>query len=216
MENSLTDFDKYVYNCYLAAIARAANRAFRVRKNFDKFEDAKYNAIKQISQFLNRTEIDPQEFFDAPFVVYKDEEYKTLDFYTTSEAVTAYTRYKRHMETCTDESQLVNFTKTGLKFILKYCIENKLSLRQYGEQKTESDIPLCLLHLKEHKINFYCIHALELQSQIYKLEKSWREFYVRDFDNIFRNTYKIFSYSTQLKPEIKRTIELIERKMQKK
>jgi hypothetical protein len=219
VEQILTDFDKHIYNSYLAAIAKAADRPFRVRKNFDKFEDEKYTAVKKISEFLNKTGIDPQDFFSAPFYAYNDEEYKTLDWYTTPDAVTAFTRFKRHQEITSNEDDLIKYTKKGLLFIVKYCLENNLCgpepLKQYGELKTESDIPLCLLHLKEHKINFYCIHALDFRNQIYKLDKSWRDFYIRDFDEIFRNTYKIFSYSSQLKPEIKRTIETIERKLNK-
>jgi hypothetical protein len=212
-EQEYTEFDKYVYNSYLAAIAKASKRPFRPRKNFDKLEDEVYATIKQLSVFFNRSGINVEDFFHAPFVVYDDETYKAITFYVTSEAVTTYTRFKRLQETCVDEGPLTEYTLKGLAFLTKYCIENGISIEQYKQERTSSDIPLCLLHLKEHKINFYVIHALEIRNEIYKLDKGWREFYVKDFDYIFRNTFKTYSYSNQLKEKSKKAIQIIQEKL---
>ena len=42
IDNIVTDFEKQIYNAYLAALGKANNRPFRGRKNFD---DLKYKPM---------------------------------------------------------------------------------------------------------------------------------------------------------------------------
>lgn len=211
----VTEFEQYVYNSYLSAIAKAADRPFRPRKNFDGFDDEKYALLKRLGPFLSSNDLDVEDFFNAPFFLYNDETYKPLSYYVTPDAVTSYTRFKRKQDECTDEEKLLDYTKKGLAFVLKFCIENNLTIDQYRQYKTDSDIPICLLHLKEHKINFFVVHALEIRSELYKLERGWREFYIKDFDNIFRDTFKVFTYSSTLKTKVKQITVIIERKLKR-
>jgi hypothetical protein len=213
MSSAVTDFEKFIYNCYLSAIAKVNNRPFRTRKNFEGIEDEKYNTLKRLSDFFGKNELDVEDFFHAPFMVYSDEAYKPLTYYTTPDAVSAYTRYKKKQETCKDEDKLIDYTMKGFKFLIRYCIDEGITLNQYSRRMNNAGIPVCMVHLKEHKINFYVIHTLENRDVIYKLDREWREFYVRGFDDLFRSTFRIFSYSIQLKDKIRKAKSIIETKL---
>lgn len=212
--NELTDFEKRLYNCYLASMAKANNRAYRRRQNFDKIKDEHYVALKKLSSLLLQSDVDIPMFFDAPYTIHTDEKYKTLQYYLTPNAIKCYTMLlNRRVKLDADSEENLEYVRTGMRFLLEYCLENNLTLDEYKLQMTENSIPMCLLHLKQHKINFYIIHALELQSELYKLGVDWLSFFITDFENVFRDTKAKFSKSTQLKPKATSVIGAIKNKL---
>lgn len=213
-ERVITEHEKHIYNSYLAALGKANNRPFRPRENFDSLKDEVYVELKKLGSFFNEHRVlSFSEFFFAPFAIHEDETYKDLGFYNTPDAVKAYTRYQKVKNDTTDEEKLLEYTKNSFGHILRYCDKNKMSLSEYKTAVTSSDIPVWLVDLKHHFINFYALHALDFREEIYKLDREWREFYVRDFDEIFRKTYTNFSYSFELKQKLKRIKQAIERKL---
>lgn len=212
IENIVTDFEKQIYNAYLAALGRANNRPFRGRKNFDDLKNDVYCELKKLSEFFSKNKtVNVQDFFNAPFVVHEDDKYQPLEYFNTYKAVQAYTKYQKVKETDTDK--LFEYTKAGLAFVYQFCEQNKMFLNQYKTHRSDTDIPICLVHLKEHKINFFTLHTLEIREELYKLDREWRDFYVKDFDELFRKTYTNFSYAQEQKTKLKRIKEAIERKL---
>jgi len=210
----LSKFEKQMYNMYLAALGKANNRPFRARKNFDDLEDEKAIELRKLTYLFQKYgEVDVQDFFDAPFQVHDDDKYHPLDYYNSKAATNAYTRFKRQMQEEINPELLIEYTRRGLKWLLKYCVEHKITIDEYVEQTTDTDIPLFMLHLKQHKINFFIVHALEIRERIYKLERGWRELYVSDFDEIFRATYKTFTYSSALKEKTREILKLIQKRL---
>jgi len=213
IDNIVTDIERQIYNAYLAALGRANNRPFKPRKNFDDLKDNVYCELKKLGDFFyNNKEVNMQEFFDAPFLLHSDDKYQPLDYYNSHKAVQAYTRYQKQKDV--DVDKLYEYTKMGLAFVYNYCNVNKMSLDTYKIHKNDNDIPTALIHLKQHKINFFTLHTLEIREGLYKLDKEWREFYVKDFDELFKKTYTSFSYAQEQKTKLKRIKEAIERKLQ--
>ena len=68
-----------------------------------------------------------------------------------------------------DSEDSLNILKDCLKFIFNFCNEEKITLTQYknytGVDASEA-IPIIFTHLKNHKINFYLLHALDVGSVI--------------------------------------------------
>lgn len=213
--NELTDFEKRLYNCYLASLAKANNRPYRRRINFDKLPDETYVSLKKLSQQLSHTEIDLNVFFDAPYTIHPDDKYQKIGYYLTPKAIKCYTMVvARRDKLDADSEESLEYVRAGLKFLLEYCIENKLTIDEYKNAKTENAIPIALLHLKQHKINFYIIHALDLQSEFYKLGVDWLSFFISNFENIFRDTKVKFNKSAQLKPKTIQVIGAITNKLE--
>jgi hypothetical protein len=212
IEHIVSDFEKQIYNAYLVALSRANKRPFRPRKNFDDLKDEVYCELKKLGTFFAKNkEVNVQDFFLAPFELHNDTTYQPLDYFNTYNAVQAYTKFQKHKDTSVDK--ILEYTKMGLAYVYKYCEQNKLTLNRYKSETNKSDIPTWLVHLKEHKINFFTLHTLEIRDELYKLDREWREFYVRDFDELFKKTYTSFSYSQDQKTTLKRIKQAIERKL---
>lgn len=212
IENVVTDFEKQIYNAYLSALGAANNRPFRPRKDFDNLKDNVYCELKKLSAFFNKhRDINLQDFFNAPFKVHTDDKYQPIEFYNTYKATQTYTQFQKQKDVAPDS--LYEYTKGGLAFVYAFCEENKIPLSSYKTMSNEANIPIPLLHLKQHKINFYTLHTLEIRSELYKLDREWREFYVRDFDELFKKTYASFCYAQDQKNKLKKITQAIERKL---
>ncbi len=66
-------------------------------------------------------------------------------------------------------------------------------------------MPTCLLHLQEHRLNFYTLHALKVESTIKAIEKDVLDFIVKDFQTIFASTRTKFYGSAILKAKARET-----------
>ena len=64
-------------------------------------------------------------------------------------------------------------------------------------------MPTCLLHLQEHRLTFYLIHALEVEHTIKSVENSVLNFIVQDFHTVFARTRTKFSGSATYKLKAK-------------
>lgn len=212
--NELTDFEKRLYNLYLASLAKANNRPYKKRLNFDKLGDETYVALKKLSHMLSHTDVELDTFFDAPYTIHQDDKYKKVGYYLTPAAVKNYTIIiARRNKLDADSEEILTHVRNGIRFIYDYCAECNYDLDDYKAAKTENDIPVALLHLKQHKINFYIVHALDMQSELYKLGVDWLNFFISDFESIFRDTKIRFNKSTKLKPTIIPIIGTINNKL---
>jgi hypothetical protein len=101
-----------------------------------------------------------------------------------------------------DTDENIANLKQGLKFIYNYCIDNNMSVDEYRINIT-GNMPTCLLHLQEHRLTFYLIHALEVEHTIKSVENSVLNFIVQDFHTVFARTRTKFSGSATYKLKAK-------------
>ena len=215
--SDLSAFEQRLYNSYLKAVAVANKRGFRYRKDFSKTKPEDYTALKKLGYFFAHNEnVSVDEFFLAPFRIHDDVKYKALRFYTSPRAIQSYTSFlKQREKQSPDSEETITYTLSGVKFILEYCQENNITVDEYKLRVVDGKVPLALLHLKQHKINFYVIHALEIQSELSKLDVEWLDMFIGDFNSLFAVTETHFNNSTALRPKVVALIQAINQKQNK-
>lgn len=211
-KNELTKDEQFIYNAYLIASRRAKNQPVRPRKDFTKIKDEIYIQLKKLGYFFETNKNIPlNEFFWAPYEAYSKDEFFDLGFYTTRKAIVAYTRYMYKKETQDpDSDNCINDCKQGLKTIYNYCSQHRNTLQSY---KLDTGIPAFLLHLKEHKINFYILHGLDVDRVIKNIDQELLDFYCKDFYTMYNNTRVKFMASKHLKEVIRKGLKIIEEKL---
>ena len=199
----MTNFEKSIYNKYLAVTRSSQGKPFKLRKNFDIFEDTDLFYIKKLSLFFNKFKhVDMDTFFKAPFEIYLDNKGFDLKFYTTQRALKIYTLFKQRQATAkpdTDE-QLHNIKKS-LQYILAFCNDVDITIDQYINHTTNNTYTF-LLHLKEHKVNIYALFGYpEFEENLASMERGYLKFLLGEFiDNIamFRTNFASSKYAKQL------------------
>ena len=108
-----------------------------------------------------------------------------------------------------DHSETLKSSKECLKFIHNYCTQKKITLDQY-KNTAEGTMPLILQHLREHKINFYIIHSLNVEAKLKQIDNQLLDFIVKDYNQISSATRTKLAASKLLKEKIKNGIKIIE------
>jgi hypothetical protein len=213
---SLTELEKQIYNAYLIASRTARNKPFKIRENFKKVDDKTYIILKKLALlFEHNKSVNVHDFFKAPFLYY-DIDYVDLQFFVMPKAIKCYALYKRKQETSSPDSE-ENITKCKqcCTFIMRYCVENNLTLSEY-RSINNGTTPLVLQHLRDHSINFYVIHGLECDRVIRQVEPDLLEFFITDFNKLLNDTRINFQQSVKLKVVIRESFRLIEEYLLKK
>ena len=208
--------EEQIYNSHLYTSRSAQNKPTRFRSNFKNLPDKDAIYLKKLSKFFyNYKHINLQDWFIAPYKVYSGsgDYYYDLHFYTTRKALKCYTMYMKQQETEDPDSDDVSARmKECLAFVYRYCVENNLTLEQYKESKV-SNLPTVVVHLKEHKINFYMLHLLEVDAIIKTVETAILNFIVGDFWTTFSQTRIKFANSNYLKQKTRKVKKQIQQKL---
>lgn len=212
----LTEKEKSIYNAYLISSRRVKNKPFQLRKNFENLDPSIYNSLKKLSTFFDRNpSINIMDFFTAPYVVYDQDNYFEIHFFNTRKSLKCYSLYIKQKEMQNpDNEDTINQCKECCKNIYTYCKENNLTLHDYSRLIVGST-PIALQHLKEHKINFYTLHALNNERAIKQLEPELLDFLVPDFTILLNDTRVNFSRSTKLKNILREALTTIEHQLTK-
>jgi len=208
---SLTELEKQIYNAYLIASRTAKDKPFKLRRDFTKVDDKTFIILKKLSSlFTSNRNVNIADFFKAPYIYYGAEEYFDLQYFTSPKAIKCYTMYKRKLETTSpDSEENIIRCKQCCTFILRYCVENDLSLNEY-KSINNGTTPLVLQHLRDHSINFYVIHGLECDRIIRQVEPDLLEFFIADFNTVLSETRINFQRSEKLKQVVRKSFQLIE------
>ncbi len=213
----ITQLEQNIYNSYLYAARTSKDKPFRPRKNFSKIGEMDCAYLKKLSIFLQRyNHINLNDWFIAPYKIYGTDEYFDLHFYTTRKALKCYTTHikQQEMEDPDNESTIQRL-KDSLHFIYNYCIEHNLTVGEYIKEET-GNLPTMLQHIKDHKINFYMLQTLEVDSILRKVEPSVLNFIVSDFWTIFSKTRTQFLSSKELKVKARKGLNIITTKLKTK
>lgn len=156
----LTNFEQHIYNTYLR-ISRNG-KPFKYRKNFNEMSSDDVLCLQKLAIFFNYYKhVDLVTFFEAPFEIYKDDDYIPLQFYCTQRARKAYTVYNKQKQLLNvDSEEHIDKIKQSLKFIYKFCKAHKISISQYLTIENQL-IPAFLQHLKNNEIDMYVIFGFK-------------------------------------------------------
>ncbi len=208
----MTELEKQIYNNHLVVSRKVKNEAFRIRKDFSNMDEDKIVALQKLSRLFGMyPNLNQEDFFMAPHKVYPDSNYYPLDFYTGQKAISCYTQYMKMIELQDPDSpdSLLRLQRS-LKFIFEFCREKGLTLDQY-ELNIEESLPSFVEHLKNHKINFYTLHALTFSNP--KLESKLLDFVFADFYGTFQKTKNKFFASIKMKEFAKQAKTKIQTKL---
>lgn len=154
----ITEFEKHIYNTYLKTLRTSRKLPFKLRQDFSELDAQLYNTLKKLSHFFKKhAHIKVEDFFKAPFSLYKDETFFSLEFFYTLKAIKAYTLLnKKQTMQDPDNIEQLEFIKKSLIFIYNFCKTNHISLDQYIFHKTNNEYSF-MLHLQQHNVSVYAL-----------------------------------------------------------
>lgn len=155
----VTKQEKNIYNTYLAITRSCRNKPFKIRENFDGFDDSKEHlATKRLIKLFNTyPQIKRKEFFEAPFKIYEEIDHLDISFYTKYKAISIYSSYmKTIQESSPDSPDNIEFILKSLTYIGKYCLDNKINIKDYCSYNNGVIYPW-MKHVKEHNVSFYVL-----------------------------------------------------------
>lgn len=205
---------KKIYNSFLRATRASKNKPYRLRQNFDNITPTVELALKKLDSFFSaHPTIRYYDFFIAPYNVYKDQEFFDLKFYTTYKAIKCYATHIKQLEfEDVDSDMVIERCKDCCVNIYKFCRENKITLEEY-KTRQEGAIPLYMQHLKEHRINFYTLHSLDVKVPSTREDTEVFKFMFDDFHTTLHTTRLKFIKSTRLKETLRSALHKIEDKL---
>jgi hypothetical protein len=157
---SISVLEKNIYNSYLYSLAKFKNRPFKRREDFSKLEDEKIGYLKKLSSFFtSHSHINIDMFMDAPFKVYSEKDYYPLEFYSKPIALKTYFLYINMLdEESPDSHDNLILIKDSLIFIKNFCVEKKITLKEYLSYSDSATFAWCN-HLLNNDICIYNILA---------------------------------------------------------
>lgn len=208
----ISEFEKQIYNNHLVVSRKIKGDPFKIKKDFSNLEEEKIISLQKLSKlFKNHPNIIQDDFFMAPHKIYPDDCYYSLDFYTTPKAIKCYTQYVKQLEIQDPDSpDSLRRLAESLKFVARYCVENGLQLSEY-ELNINQSMPCFVQHLKDHKINYYTLHALTFKRP--QIESRILDFIFPDFDVVFQKTKNKFFASKKMKEFAKQAKQKLESKL---
>ena len=154
-----------LYNTYLRISRKKQNKPYKLRVDWNGFEQSEhYIQVLRLKNFFDRNYIvNIEDFFTAPYEVYEENTYYGLDFYNTLAAVKVYNIYCNYRRDMDPDSEVQkNFALKGLKFITKFCIDNRITLSEYIRYtEPEAKVNAFVQHLKEKNISIYNLFAFK-------------------------------------------------------
>jgi hypothetical protein len=217
----ITEKEKSIYNSHLYASRKAKNKPVRLRQNFDNIKSKDEVALKKLNLLLSKySHINYSDFFIAPYKVYGSDDYFDLSFFNTRRAIKCYSIYCKDKETQNPDSEdTINTVKECLKFIYNYCHDKKITLEEYKtyipESAPDSATPEVFWHLKNHHINFYTLHALDMDTAVKNKDIEIFNWFISDFTDLYSKTRVKFISSKLLKEKTKKGLQIIEQKLLK-
>lgn len=153
----LSDFEKRIYNEYLKA--QRKGKPYTLRKNFDKVDDETLVCLKQLSEFFSSfPDIRLTDFFNAGF---EDADFQPITFFKSMRAIKMYNRYIGNKLNKADDEWVIDFIKTSLLFIHKFCKANNIAIDDYLNCEAPAGVPWYVIHLKNFNVCIYLLLAFQ-------------------------------------------------------
>jgi hypothetical protein len=205
MTPELTKTEEYIYNTYLRNLRN--NQPYQPRKNFENLNDKIRISLYKLKNFFDKfSYIDKNFFFESFRFVYPQDNFPSLDFFTTRKAIKCYTLYKKHKENSSPDN-LLEEIKEGLRFIANFCIQNNIPVESYTKHKTLC-MPSWTQHYRENKVNIYSILSIDHLNDYYTLSEEERAIWA---PNLIENieSFKVRLHNCKSKQNIKKCVDHI-------
>lgn len=165
MQMHLSDFDKHIYNEYLKA--QRKGKPYTLRKNFDNIDDETQVCLKQLSEFFTSfPDIRINDFFNAGF---KDTDFQSITFFKSMRAIKMYHAYIGSKLNKADDVWVIDFIKSSLLYVHKFCKQNNLTVDQYLDAESPAGVPWFAIHLKNFNVCVYLLLAFfDFENKIMK------------------------------------------------
>lgn len=127
-----------IYNTFLSISRGSQNKPWKPRKNFENFEKTENGILcTRLELFFKRfPQINPREFFSAPYTLYKDEDHFELKFYLSQKAISCYTLVlKQKQEELPDTDNQIQSLIQSVSFIANKLLTRKVSFVTYYNTK---------------------------------------------------------------------------------
>ena len=162
----MTQFDRHIYNTFLRVSRSSKNLPFKLRQNFNNFEDdPNYGYVMRLNSFFKRfPHINIETFFMAPYKVYPDgaDDYFNLKFYITPKATKMYGIYQSQRDNELPDSEAqISFIKESLMYIFKFCKTHDIDVEQYPDHKSTGDLYSFIDHLRERSVSVYTLFGFD-------------------------------------------------------
>jgi len=187
-----------IYNLHLSTYKKHQNKPFKYRINFDDFETerAEDNSyLMKLERILNSNpQINWKLYFHAPYEIYNDKEYFSLQFYTTMAAIKTYNLYTKQLNARSPDNDVqLEFIKESLRFIKEFCITHKIGLNNYLTYREFVTLSWAT-HIAEYKVSPYAILGFEIfgvfvYDILFNMAGDERDLLIEDFVTYF-NLYK--------------------------
>lgn len=197
---SLTRLEKNIYNTHLKVSRSIQNKPWRPRENFDKITPVEEEQIKKISNILTTKNINVEYYFKAPYDLWQDKNFYSIDYFTKFKAIKAYNLWVEKMFFENPDSDIViDLVKNGFMYIFTECKKHKLnSIERYFTLK--SYYPEFLIALSEKNITYYNILALNNYDKILKqIPKDDVDFIISGFYNTIESLRTRYYRTEKLK-----------------
>lgn len=183
----LSLFQQQIYNTWLRVIRTRAKKPFRPRTKWDDLNPSYVLYLNQLAAFFGKHQhIDVECFFDAPYEVYVHDVNAsyTLQFYTTHKAISLYTSYLRLLKLLNPDHPLsIKWINQSFVYIGRYCINNNMTLSNYGSQTPGCFVAPFLRHIKDGHITIYAMFAFpSAVAAIQALDVDVRQLMLSDID----------------------------------
>lgn len=211
----MTDLEKNIYNLYIKTLRGSQGQPYRLRKNFDTFEEnVNYPKVHKVANlFKSCPHISLDDYFIAPYKVYSlddDTSVYTLDFYASMKALGCYKRYMEIKELANpDESHQIDFIKSSFQFILKFCLQHNITFDEYLEYKTGFTYEW-MKHYADKKISLLCLLEYDkIYDMIVSIESEHRALLLGDLKERFYTIKGAYLKSNRAKLIVKKSIEIV-------
>ena len=99
----MTEFEKQIYNTWLAVTRSGVGKPFKLRKKWEDFDKKpEYGQVRRLVRlFAKFPGINISDFFKSPLMVYPEPYEYDLRFYTTPKALKCYRIYKMKISSTT-------------------------------------------------------------------------------------------------------------------
>lgn len=218
----ISEKEKGLYNKHLVISRSIRNQPFKIRKDFDGFESTvEYAYLRKVSNILDQfPQIKSEIFFKAPYLLYTDENWFDLKFFTTQKAIKVYTVYfKKLQEESPDSDENIAFIKDSLRYIGKYCITNNICIPEYITHTT-GITKAWMKHVRNHDVSLYCLMEFNnLESVIANTPNDEVDLFLDNINDkiiLYRNRYSTSKIARKLVQEgLTRIIELVNKTIKK-
>lgn len=174
-----------IYNSFVRSYRTANNAPYRSRKNYDTLPQEVKNKVERIKLFFDSNNLNVDEFFEAPYSLYKDTKYFPFEYYLTRKAIRTYADYQKDilMQGPDDMRNLIKM-RNSVVFLKKFCENEKISFSQYLNHLKEK-VPSFITHLKNRNVSIYFLLGLEgFQNAFFAFDSGLTKFIIPDiYDN---------------------------------